>query len=506
MLGAGQENIKLRGYEAAGNISPVGVYTWNTGTLAWEKQVPISASGGGGAVTIADGADVAEGARADVAYISGSGSVIAILKGIFGKIAALGQATMANSAPVVIASNQTAVPISAAALPLPTGAATLAAQTQPGVDIGDVTINNAVGAAAVNIQDGGNSITVDGTVTTSPPANASTDLTRIAGTAASVNSGVKDNGTLRVVLATDQPPLTNKLLVTPDSVALPANQSVNVSQFGANNVATGVGASGVGVPRVTVANDSAIIVGAGDVDHDVINTLKVVQVGGNASPVDVPPAAVSANGDRARIWVDKFGAQIVRRRKIRESYTAVFRLAEVGARLDGAGFLQVANTNKQWATLYHTAAATKEVRLQYCVVWVESWAVASQAIIELRELTGATAPATGNPAITPKPRRVGGTAAEAACLYLPTTQGSETSPNSPLKGFFVDEGIMGAVSTVNPLPQQGFTLYNSALEDDEMLPPTLPVGTAGGWAVMLRTVAGTTVRLVCEMGFTEEIP
>lgn len=33
-----------------------------------------------------------------------------------------------------------------------------------GVDIGDVTINNASGASAVNIQDGGNSITVDGSV------------------------------------------------------------------------------------------------------------------------------------------------------------------------------------------------------------------------------------------------------------------------------------------------------------------------------------------------------
>ena len=33
-----------------------------------------------------------------------------------------------------------------------------------GVDIGDVTIDNAAGAAAVNIQDGGNTITVDGTV------------------------------------------------------------------------------------------------------------------------------------------------------------------------------------------------------------------------------------------------------------------------------------------------------------------------------------------------------
>lgn len=59
----------------------------------------------------------------------------------------------------------TPVPISAAALPLPTGAATSALQTQPGVDIGDVTVNNAAGAAAVNIQDGGNSITVDGPLT-----------------------------------------------------------------------------------------------------------------------------------------------------------------------------------------------------------------------------------------------------------------------------------------------------------------------------------------------------
>lgn len=56
-------------------------------------------------------------------------------------------------------------PVSAAALPLPTGAATAALQTQPGVDIGDVTINNASGASAVNIQDGGNSITVDGPLT-----------------------------------------------------------------------------------------------------------------------------------------------------------------------------------------------------------------------------------------------------------------------------------------------------------------------------------------------------
>ncbi len=48
------------------------------------------------------------------------------------------------------------------ALPLPTGASTSAAQLADGHN---VTIDNANGASAVNIQDGGNTITVDGAVT-----------------------------------------------------------------------------------------------------------------------------------------------------------------------------------------------------------------------------------------------------------------------------------------------------------------------------------------------------
>lgn len=48
-----------------------------------------------------------------------------------------------------------------------------------GTDIGDVTINNSTGAAAVNIQDGGNTITVDGTV-----AVTNAGITTIAGAVA----------------------------------------------------------------------------------------------------------------------------------------------------------------------------------------------------------------------------------------------------------------------------------------------------------------------------------
>jgi len=57
---------------------------------------------------------------------------------------------------------QATQPVSAAALPLPAGAATSALQLPDGHN---VTVDNAGGAAAVNIQDGGNAITVDGSVT-----------------------------------------------------------------------------------------------------------------------------------------------------------------------------------------------------------------------------------------------------------------------------------------------------------------------------------------------------
>jgi hypothetical protein len=45
------------------------------------------------------------------------------------------------------------------------------------------------------------------------------NVTQVGGAAVDTNSGNKSAGTLRVVLATDQPALTNKLLVTPDTNA-----------------------------------------------------------------------------------------------------------------------------------------------------------------------------------------------------------------------------------------------------------------------------------------------
>lgn len=46
-------------------------------------------AGSGEAVSIADGSDVAQGTTTDVAWVSGAGTVISVLKGIFAKLATL---------------------------------------------------------------------------------------------------------------------------------------------------------------------------------------------------------------------------------------------------------------------------------------------------------------------------------------------------------------------------------------------------------------------------------
>jgi hypothetical protein len=79
--------------------------------------------------------------------------------------------------------------------------------------------------------------------------NVKNDVTTIAGTAADTNSGTKSAGTLRVVLATDQPALTNKLLVTPD-----ANSAINLAQVNGTTTVNGGSAAGilaVGGPNAT---------------------------------------------------------------------------------------------------------------------------------------------------------------------------------------------------------------------------------------------------------------
>lgn len=106
-------------------------------------------------------------------------------------------------------------PISAASLPLPTGASTLAEQQTQTTAL--QLIDNIVSGNGANITQFGNNNVVTGT-------------------------GASGNGIPRVTISNDS--------------SLAANQSVNVAQFGGTNVSTGIGPAASGVPRVTTSDDN----------------------------------------------------------------------------------------------------------------------------------------------------------------------------------------------------------------------------------------------------------
>jgi len=86
--------------------------------------------------------------------------------------------------------------------------AAMNAKMVTGTDIGDVTINNSTGANAVNIQDGGNTITVDGTVTANTGLSQPLTDTQLRATAVPISvatipsHAVTNAGTFAVQAAT----------------------------------------------------------------------------------------------------------------------------------------------------------------------------------------------------------------------------------------------------------------------------------------------------------------
>lgn len=242
------------------------------------------------------------------------------------------ETTLAALNTKVTAVDTGAVVVSSSALP--TGASTAALQTQPGVDIGDVTINNASGAAAVNIQDGGNSLTVDGTVTANAGTNLNTSalalettlgtrltesdfdtkvgsLTETAPATDTASSGL--NGRLQriaqritsLITALGSPfqaggSIGNTAfgISTGSNVigALTANQSVNTAQVaGTNTVTAGIsGMQAVG----------------GNIAHDTADTSNPLKIGGRA---DTTFQTAVADGDRVDALFDVYGHLFIRK-------------------------------------------------------------------------------------------------------------------------------------------------------------------------------------------------
>lgn len=133
------------------------------------------------------------------------------------------------------------------------------------------------GSATIGAVTGSGTFTVGGTVTTTPPANATTNVTQFGTNNVATGTGAGGVGIPRVTVSNDS--------------SLAANQSVNVSQFGGTNAVTGTGASGAGIPRVTVSNDSTVTANAGTNLNTSALVLDATMTG------RLPAGASPANGE-----------------------------------------------------------------------------------------------------------------------------------------------------------------------------------------------------------------
>jgi hypothetical protein len=143
-----------------------------------------------------------------------------------------------------------------------TNAGTFAVQAaaQPGVDVGDVTINNSTGASAVNIQDGGNTITVDGAVTVSGA---------VTNTVLSVVGTGTEATAQRVTIASDS---TGVLSVDDNGASLTVDNAT-IAVVGSGTEAT--------AQRVTIATDSTGVISVDDNGGNIS-----IDDGGNVITVD----------------------------------------------------------------------------------------------------------------------------------------------------------------------------------------------------------------------------
>lgn len=190
---------------------------------------------------------------------------------------------------------------------------------------------------------------------------------------------------------------------------------------------------------------------------------------------------------------------VANRHRQMATYYANYRTTVRQYRLD---FTFAANSRKQHATIHHPATSTKIVRLrsvQICPLVVTT--AATDLNFELIRIN--TAPATGNPAITPAPADPGDPAADATCLALPTTAGTETG--APLGVHFISMGITGAASTVNPPPSpQWIELIPFAVGHDEQKLPTLRPGVLEGFSVTVDSTGASRLFSMIRMAFSEE--
>jgi len=449
--------------------------------------------------------------------------------------------------------------VSAASLPLPTGAAldaTLTGGSQKTKIVDSAGTNLATVSAAGAVKVDGSAVTQPVSGTVSLAAATAVELLDSAGTnkaSISAAGAVKVDGS-----AVTQP------------VSIAATVSENVAQVGGSAVvsaAAGVQRVGVvggagtslettagvldeniknvgnaavvtaaaGVQKVGIVGSTgtALDSTAGVLDENIKNVggsavvsaaagiQKVGIVGNAGASVDSTAAAGAAPtnavlgsdvfnttvpaptaGQAVAQQCDSVGSLLVSSEGRKASYNAAYRLIDATVGQLSLTFTFATNTNKQLATIYHAATATKNVKIHYISITPSTGAL-GVFDFEVRALSAATAPATGNPAITPGKFAQADAGAEATCLALPTTAGSLVAADSPVSGAFEwNSAAAAAVGNPSGLAGQEIMLFNDQLPG--VKPLTMRAATAEGYAVNGRSSTAVALRFTIRIVFTEE--
>lgn len=499
----GKGHVRLvDSYDAVENVHKIAMLSWDTGTLAWVKFTGVAGGGGGagGPATIADGADVTQGAKADAAWdgAAASPTIVAILKYVGAKLEAA-RALLAGTLTVNTGLAQgltdvqlraVAVPVSAAnldaALSTRATEATLAL-IKAKTDNLDVLLSTRTKAAdvqqtrALTAADVVTAVASDANfgATVTPKAASVWDISdrvgRALGVIASITAAVDFSDRAARLVGRIYGSQGQQLLQT----AVNFNSQVEIA----------VGAALVD-PRAIRALTNADVVKAQLQD----NAGTAVTVGQKAAASSLPVVLASdaSGGTQA-------SALYIRPRKL-VTYRALYRLAARPYALSSAF---AAAGRKQFATIHHAAAATKLVKLRHVWVAVESSSVAALDVFDLVRIT--TAPATGNPAITPAVTDGAAAAAEATCLALPTTAGTEAGIVAFVEWNL---GVTAAGTVVNPPPPVQWVDLVSLVPgfdpDDEGTLPQIRAGVLEGWAATLDCSAIATEKAYVIIEFTEE--
>jgi len=149
---------------------------------------------------------------------------------------------------------------------LPTGAATAAKQPALGTagsassDV--ITVQGIASMTALKVDGSGVTQPVSGTV--SITANSAVNVAQVGGAATDTNSGNKSAGTQRIVLATDQPQLTNALKVDGSAVTQPVSGTITANIGTTNGLALDTSVNGILLSQgsTTSGQKGALVQGA----------------------------------------------------------------------------------------------------------------------------------------------------------------------------------------------------------------------------------------------------